>query len=195
MFNARLSSIPGRLEPIENNTGRFIYVDYAHTPDALANAVSALKEIAPARIICVFGCGGDRDKEKRPLMGEIVSRLCDLSIVTSDNPRTENPAAIIDQILPGVRRSDSLEYTTNDLKTGFKQKGYAVEPDRRRAIELGVLASRPEDAVLIAGKGHETYQILGTSVVAFDDREEARKALDLISRNSGSEQQTMDNSR
>jgi UDP-N-acetylmuramyl-tripeptide synthetase len=189
-----LSSIPGRLEPIENSTGRFIYVDYAHTPDALANAVSALKEIAPARIICVFGCGGDRDREKRPLMGEIVSRLCDLSVVTSDNPRTENPTAIIDQILPGVRRSDSLEYTTIDLKTGFQQKGYAVEPDRRRAIELGVLASRPEDAVLIAGKGHETYQILGTSVVAFDDREEARKVLALI-RQSGSEQQTRDNGR
>ena len=172
-----LSAIPGRLEPIENTTGRFVYVDYAHTPDALENAVSALKEIAPARIICVFGCGGDRDKKKRPLMGEIVARLCDLSIVTSDNPRTENPAAIIDQILPGVRQTDGLEYSTIDLKTGFKEKGYAVEPDRRCAIELGILASKPEDAVIIAGKGHETYQILGTSVVAFDDREEARKVL------------------
>jgi len=176
-----LSTIPGRLEPIENNTGRFVYVDYAHTPDALENAVSALKEIAPARIICVFGCGGDRDKEKRSLMGKIVARLCDLSIVTSDNPRTENPAAIIDQILPGVRQTDGLEYSTNDLKTGFKEKGYVVEPDRRRAIELGILASRPGDAVLIAGKGHETYQILGTSIVAFDDREEAGKVLLAIS--------------
>jgi UDP-N-acetylmuramoyl-L-alanyl-D-glutamate--2,6-diaminopimelate ligase/murE/murF fusion protein len=172
-----LSAIPGRLEPIENSTGRYIYVDYAHTPDALENAVSALKEIAPARIICVFGCGGNRDKKKRPLMGEIVARLCDLSIVTSDNPRTEDPAAIIDQILPGVGQSGGLVYSTIDLKTGFKEKGYAVEPDRRHAIELGILASRPGDAVLIAGKGHETYQILGTAVVAFDDREEARKAL------------------
>jgi UDP-N-acetylmuramyl-tripeptide synthetase len=172
-----LSAIPGRLEPIENKTGRFVYVDYAHTPDALENAVSALKKIAPARIICVFGCGGDRDKKKRPLMGEIVARLCDLSIVTSDNPRTENPAAIIDQILPGVRKTDGLEYSTIDLKTGFKAKGYAVEPDRRRAIELGILASRPGDAVIIAGKGHETYQILGTTAVAFDDREEAGKVL------------------
>jgi UDP-N-acetylmuramoyl-L-alanyl-D-glutamate--2,6-diaminopimelate ligase/murE/murF fusion protein len=176
-----LSAIPGRLEPIENSTGRFVYVDYAHTPDALKNAVSALKKIAPARIICVFGCGGDRDKEKRPLMGEIVARLCDLSIVTSDNPRTENPAAIIDQILPGVRQANGLEYATINLKTGFMEKGYAVEPDRHRAIELGILTSRPEDAVLIAGKGHETYQILGTSVIAFDDREEARKALHAIS--------------
>ena len=188
-----LSAIPGRLEPIENNTGRFVYVDYAHTPDALENAVSAIKEIAPARIICVFGCGGDRDKAKRPLMGEIVARLCDLSIVTSDNPRTENPAAIIDQILPGVRKSDGLEYSTIDLKTGFTEKGYAVEPDRRRAIELGILASRPEDAVLIAGKGHETYQILGTTVVAFDDREEARKVLHAINRCGCNEQQTTDN--
>ena len=172
-----LSAIPGRLEPIENSTGRYIYVDYAHTPDALENTVSALKEIAPARIICVFGCGGNRDKKKRPLMGEIVARLCDLSIVTSDNPRTEDPAAIIDQILPGVGQSGGLVYSTIDLKTGFKEKGYAVEPDRRHAIELGILASRPGDAVLIAGKGHETYQILGTAVVAFDDREEARKAM------------------
>ena len=110
-------------------------------------------------------------------MGEIVARLCDLSIVTSDNPRTENPATIIDQILPGLRQTDGLEYSTIDLKSGFKEKGYAVEHDRHRAIELGILASRPQDAVLIAGKGHETYQILGTTVVAFDDREEARKAL------------------
>jgi UDP-N-acetylmuramyl-tripeptide synthetase len=172
-----LSAIPGRLEPIENRTGRFVYVDYAHTPDALENAVSALKEIAPARIICVFGCGGDRDKKKRPLMGEIVARFCDLSIVTSDNPRTENPAAIIDEILPGVRQTDGLEYSTIDLKTGFKEKGYAVEPDRQRAIELGIMASRPQDAVIIAGKGHETYQIVGTSVIAFDDRQEAGKVL------------------
>jgi len=176
-----LSAIPGRLEPIENSTGRFVYVDFAHTPDALENAISAIREIAPARIICVFGCGGDRDKKKRPLMGEIVARLCDLSIVTSDNPRTENPVAIINQILPGVRQTGGLEYSTIDLKTGFKEKGYAVEPDRRLAIELGILASRPQDAVLIAGKGHETYQILGTSVVDFDDREEAGKVLQTIS--------------
>ncbi len=95
-------------------------MDYAHTPDALENAVSALKEIAPARIICVFGCGGDRDKEKRPLMGEIVARLCDLSIVTSDNPRTENPLTIIDQILPGVIKSAGFEYAAKDLKSGFR---------------------------------------------------------------------------
>lgn len=177
-----LSAIPGRLEPIENTTGRFVYVDYAHTPDALENAVSALKKIAPSRIICVFGCGGDRDTEKRPLMGEIVARLSDLSIVTSDNPRTENPLTIIEQILPGVRKSDGFEYSATDLKSGFEKKGFAIESDRRRAIELGILASRPDDAILIAGKGHETYQILGTTAVPFDDREEARKALKLTGR-------------
>ncbi len=177
-----LSAIPGRLESIENNIGRFVYVDYAHTPDALENVTSALKKIAPARLICVFGCGGDRDKEKRPLMGEIVARLCDLAIVTSDNPRTENPEAIINQILPGIKKIKGIEYSAKNLTTGFTAKGYTVEPDRRRAIELAILASRPEDAVLIAGKGHETYQILGTSVIDFDDREEARKVLKAISR-------------
>jgi UDP-N-acetylmuramoyl-L-alanyl-D-glutamate--2,6-diaminopimelate ligase len=176
-----LSVIPGRLEPIDNSTGRFVYVDYAHTPDALENVASALRGMAPARIICVFGCGGDRDKKKRPLMGEIVARLCDLAIVTSDNPRTENPMTIIDQIIPGVRQIKALEYSTMDLMTGFKAKGYTVEPDRRRAIELAILTSRPGDAVLIAGKGHETYQILGTTVIDFDDREEARKVLQAIS--------------
>ncbi len=172
-----LAAIPGRLESIPNNTGRFVYVDYAHTPDALENAVSAIKEIAPARIICVFGCGGDRDKKKRPLMGEVVARLCDLAIVTSDNPRSEDPLAIIEQILPGVRQASGVEYSSRDLGAGFEAKGSVVEPDRRRAIELGIQASRPDDAVLIAGKGHETYQILGDTTIDFDDREEARKAL------------------
>ena len=177
----KIEAIPGRLENIENNTGRFVYVDYAHTPDALENAISAIKKIAPAKIICVFGCGGDRDKEKRPLMGEIVARLCDLSIVTSDNPRTEDPLAIIHQILPGIRRSNGLEYSIRDLQAGFDNKGYAIEPDRRRAIQLAVQLSRPGDAVIIAGKGHETYQILGKDTIDFDDREEARKALGAVS--------------
>jgi UDP-N-acetylmuramoyl-L-alanyl-D-glutamate--2,6-diaminopimelate ligase/murE/murF fusion protein len=178
-----LAAIPGRLESIASNTGRFVYVDYAHTPDALENAVSAIKEIAPARIICVFGCGGDRDPKKRPLMGEIAARLCDLSIVTSDNPRSENPLAIIEQILPGVRQAKGVEYSSRDLKAGFGKKGFAVEPDRRRAIELGINASRPGDAVLIAGKGHETYQILGNTTIDFDDREEARKVLNRLNAN------------
>jgi UDP-N-acetylmuramyl-tripeptide synthetase len=172
-----LTAIPGRLESIENSNGRFVYVDYAHTPDALENAVSALKAIAPARIICVFGCGGDRDKEKRPMMGEIVARLCDLSVVTSDNPRSEDPLTIIDQILPGIEQANGYRYSAEVLKTGFDKKGYTVEPDRRQAIEFAIRLSRPDDAVLIAGKGHETYQIIGKKTIDFDDREEARKAL------------------
>ena len=177
----KLDAIPGRLERIADTSGRFIYVDYAHTPDALENAASALKKIAPARIICVFGCGGDRDKEKRPLMGEIAGGLCDLSIVTSDNPRTEDPMAIIKQILPGTRKKGGIEYSTRELEAGFESKGFAVEPDRRRAIELGIAVSRSGDAVLIAGKGHETYQIIGKETIAFNDREEARKALRAVS--------------
>jgi UDP-N-acetylmuramyl-tripeptide synthetase len=175
-----LTAIPGRLESIENSNGRFVYVDYAHTPDALENAVSALKAIAPARIICVFGCGGGRDKKKRPMMGEIVTRLCDLSVVTSDNPRSEDPATIIDQILPGIGPASRYRYSAEDLKTGFDKKGYTVEPDRSRAINLAIRVSRPDDAVLIAGKGHETYQILGDTTIDFDDREEARKALAML---------------
>jgi len=178
-----LAAIPGRLESIENSTGRFVYVDYAHTPDALENATSAIKEIAPARIICVFGCGGDRDKKKRPLMGEIAARLCDLSVVTSDNPRSEDPLAIIEQILPGARQANGIEYSDRDLQAGFEKKGFVVVPDRRRAIELGIKLSRPNDAVLIAGKGHETYQILGATTIDFDDREEARKALNKLNTN------------
>jgi len=176
-----LTAIPGRLESIENSNGRFVYVDYAHTPDALENAISALKAIAPARIICVFGCGGDRDKEKRPLMGEIVARLCELAVVTSDNPRSEDPLAIIDQILPGIRQAQAYRYSAEDLKTGFDKKCYTVEPDRRQAIELAIRASRPNDAVLIAGKGHEAYQIIGKKKIDFDDRQEARRALRTIS--------------
>ena len=175
-----LAAVPGRLESIENSSGRFVYVDYAHTPDALENSVSALKAIAPARIICVFGCGGDRDREKRPLMGNIAARLCDLAVVTSDNPRSEDPAAIIDQILPGVDRAQGKYYSAEELKSEFVKKGCTVEPDRRRAIELAISVSGPDDAVLIAGKGHETYQIIGNKSIDFDDRQEARYALNKL---------------
>jgi len=172
-----VSAIPGRLERIGNDTGRFVYVDYAHTPDALKNVIEALRMVMADRVICVFGCGGDRDNAKRPLMGEIASRLCDLSVVTSDNPRTEDPERIIDQILKGVQRTKSRRYSAAALNNGFKEKGYVVEADRQRAIELAIRVSEPGDTVLIAGKGHETYQIIGTTTRAFDDREEARKAL------------------
>jgi len=176
-----VSVIPGRLEHIENDSGRFVYVDYAHTPDALENVIKALGTVRERRLICVFGCGGDRDRKKRPLMGEIAARLCDLAVVTSDNPRTEDPGAIISQILEGALKADSRQYSRSALKNGFSGKGYVVEADRKRAIQLGIAVSRPGDTVLIAGKGHETYQILGTERIDFDDREEARKALRAVS--------------
>jgi UDP-N-acetylmuramoyl-L-alanyl-D-glutamate--2,6-diaminopimelate ligase len=156
-----LAAIPGRLESIENSSGRFVYVDYAHTPDALKNAVSALKQIAPARIICVFGCGGDRDREKRPLMGEIVARLCDLSIVTSDNPRTEDPESIIDDIVAGMADTELVRVA-----------------DRREAIARALELAEPADMVLLAGKGHETYQVVGRERRPFDEREVVQKLLE-----------------
>ncbi len=172
-----VASIPGRLERIENDTGRHVYVDYAHTPDALENVIQALRAVTTDRIICIFGCGGDRDREKRPLMGEIAARLCDLAVVTSDNPRTEEPMMIINQILEGARKIKHRHYSPAELQGGFDDKGFVVEVDRKRAIQLGISVSQTGDTVLIAGKGHETYQILGTARVDFDDREEARKAL------------------
>ena len=169
--------IPGRLERIAQNNGRFVYVDYAHTPDALGNVLTSLRAVSDKKIICVFGCGGDRDREKRPLMGEIAGRLCDLAIVTSDNPRTEDPEKIIEQILSGLKKTCNHEYSLSSLKIGFDKKGYVIEPNRKSAIELGIAVSRQGDTVLIAGKGHETYQILGNKTVSFDDRKEAKQAL------------------
>ncbi len=170
-------AVPGRLESIPNDMERFVYVDYAHTPDALENVLSALKSTALGRIICVFGCGGDRDKAKRPQMGQIAGRLSDLTIITSDNPRTEPPMEIIDQILSGVQKEASHAFLPSDLIKGFQKKGYSVEPDRKTAIQLAITTSRPGDTVLIAGKGDETYQIIGNDTINFDDRIEAKIAL------------------
>ncbi|MBW1822158.1 MAG: UDP-N-acetylmuramoyl-tripeptide--D-alanyl-D-alanine ligase [Deltaproteobacteria bacterium] len=144
--------------------------------------MTSLKAISDKKIICVFGCGGDRDRKKRPLMGEIAGRLCDLAIVTSDNPRTEAPEKIIEQIVSGLKKTCNHEYSLASLetgfeKTGFEKKGYVIEPDRRNAIKLGIAVSGQGDTVLIAGKGHETYQILGKKTISFDDRKEAKKAL------------------
>ena len=169
--------IPGRLEPIPNQGQRFVYVDYAHTPDALRNVLAALTAMAGRRLLCVFGCGGDRDRGKRPQMGKIAAQMCDLAVVTSDNPRSEPPLVIIDQILVGTRQVCRREYSAAELGNGTPEKGYAVEPDRRKAIRLAIAASNPGDTVLIAGKGHETYQILGGKTIAFDDRTVAAQAL------------------
>jgi len=175
----RLRRVPGRLERVDAGSDRFVYVDYAHTPDALENVLTALRTISQNRIVCIFGCGGDRDRGKRPLMGEIAGRLCDLAIITSDNPRSEDPLAIIAQIENGIRRTSSAELSAAEIRTGPGpiRKGYVAEPDRRKAIRLAVSISRPGDIILIAGKGHETYQIVGSRKHPFDDCVEARWAL------------------
>lgn len=168
-------SVAGRLEPVSNALGRHVFVDFSHTPEALKNVLQTLKEIIPGRIICVFGCGGDRDRGKRPVMGEIAARYADFVVVTSDNPRTENPESIIADILKGITAGRKILPSQAD--SDFEQKVFTVEPDRRQAIRLGIRASKPGDAVLIAGKGHETYQIIGHQAVAFDDHLEAQRVL------------------
>ena len=156
--------VPGRLELVKNTR---CFIDYAHTPDAFNNVLPAIKKVmtdsqSTGRLIVVFGCGGDRDKKKRPLMGEAVAKQADVSVVTSDNPRTEKPDDIIGHILPGVEKR-------HDTYDGFR--GYLVEPSRRKAIEQALALALPEDVVLIAGKGHENYQIIGTHRFHFDDKE------------------------
>ncbi|HEY4240672.1 MAG TPA: UDP-N-acetylmuramoyl-L-alanyl-D-glutamate--2,6-diaminopimelate ligase [Kofleriaceae bacterium] len=158
---ADLRGVPGRVERVPNAEGLDIFVDYAHTPDGLVNVLGALKPLAARRLICVFGCGGDRDPGKRPLMGAAVARGADLAFVTSDNPRTEDPRAILDQILPGV------------------PKPFFVDPDRRTAIRAAIAEATPGDIVCIAGKGHEDYQIVGTTKHHFSDVEEAAAACEL----------------
>jgi UDP-N-acetylmuramoyl-L-alanyl-D-glutamate--2,6-diaminopimelate ligase len=165
---------PGRLERIEAR-GVSAFVDYAHTDDALARACAALRDLSPQRLAVVFGCGGDRDRGKRPLMGLAAGRAADLVVVTSDNPRSEDPADIIAAVIPGVERAGLRRLSPAEARRG--EKGYLVETDRRAAIALAISAARPGDAVLIAGKGHEDYQIVGTEKRHFDDREEARRAL------------------
>ena len=165
---------PGRLERVEAG-GVTAFVDYAHTDDALARVMAALRDLSPRRLVVVFGCGGDRDRGKRPLMGEAVGRAADLAVVTSDNPRGEDPLSIIGEIVPGLERSGARRVTAAAAEAG--ERGYAVVPDRREAIGLALAAARPGDAVLIAGKGHEDYQIVGAERRHFDDREEARRAL------------------
>lgn len=161
----QVPGIPGRLERIDRGQSFTVLVDYAHTPDSLENVLQTCRSFAPGRIIVVFGCGGDRDREKRPLMGQVAARLADLVIITSDNPRSEDPAAIAADIEAGVR-------------AGGKRAGeYEVVLERRDAIRSAVDAARPGDIVLIAGKGHETTQEFHDRVVHFDDREEAARVL------------------
>lgn len=163
-----LESIPpveGRMEAVGEGQEFQVLVDYAHTPDGLENALAAVKEVAEGRVITVFGCGGDRDRTKRPIMGGIAARFSDYVFVTSDNPRSENPEAILRDIEPGV------------LEAGFAAENYQLIADRREAIQKAIEMASPKDVVLIAGKGHETYQIINGATHHFDDREEARAAL------------------
>jgi UDP-N-acetylmuramoyl-L-alanyl-D-glutamate--2,6-diaminopimelate ligase len=169
--------VPGRLERIMEGGERFVFVDYSHKPDALDNALGALRKLTRGRLITVFGCGGDRDSSKRPVMGEIAARLSDLTVVTSDNPRSEDPLAIIDQVEAGVRKAGGQRIKIGEIQRSRQGSEYLVEPDRRSAIRLAIRAARKGDAVLIAGKGHETYQILADRTIHFDDREVAREIL------------------
>jgi UDP-N-acetylmuramoyl-L-alanyl-D-glutamate--2,6-diaminopimelate ligase len=156
-----LRVVPGRMEGVENGYGLNIIVDFAHTPDALLTALRSARQFTKGRVLTVFGCGGDRDRTKRPIMGDIATKLSDFTIVTSDNPRTEDPLAIINDILKGIN---------NSAKT-------AVEPDRAAAIKLAIESMSADDCLLIAGKGHENYQIIGTKKRAFDDKTCVRQCL------------------
>jgi UDP-N-acetylmuramoyl-L-alanyl-D-glutamate--2,6-diaminopimelate ligase len=156
-----MQTVPGRMEAIPNNRGIHIYVDYAHTDDALSNVLVTLREIAPRRLLLVFGCGGNRDRTKRPLMGCVAAGLADYTILTSDNPRKEDPAAILSEIEAGFGSAGKHEIVENRVE--------AI----RRAIEI----AQADDIVLIAGKGHEGFQDVGSTTIPHDDRVVVRRLL------------------
>ncbi len=172
---AALEGAPGRLERFGPREGPAVFVDYAHTPAALASALKALQALDFSRMITVFGCGGDRDRGKRPLMGQAAAGASHLLVVTSDNPRSEEPLSIIQEIEEGLKAKNVPRVTAAGARQG--QTGYLVVPDRREAIRLAVKLAQPGDAVLVAGKGHENYQIRGNQRLHFDDREEVQEAL------------------
>ena len=172
-----LSTVPGRMERIENDRGIEIFVDYAHTPDALERVLTVLRSFRnQGRLITLFGCGGDRDRSKRPLMGAGVARLSDLAIVTSDNPRSEPPGDILREVEAGFASENVRPIEKGDLGR-TEPGGYLTVENRREAIGLAIQAARAGDIVLIAGKGHENYQILGDQKAPFDDRQEVRETL------------------
>jgi UDP-N-acetylmuramoyl-L-alanyl-D-glutamate--2,6-diaminopimelate ligase len=176
-----LSFVPGRLERIDSSLGFTVLIDYAHKPDALKQVLQNLAEFKKKRIITVFGCGGNRDTGKRPLMGEAATFYSDLTIVTSDNPRLEDPLLIIAEIEKGIESNKIKKADFDNLSEHRDTHYYTVIPDRRKAIETAIMEAEPEDIVLIAGKGHEDYQILGTKKISFDDRIVAAQALELRS--------------
>jgi UDP-N-acetylmuramoyl-L-alanyl-D-glutamate--2,6-diaminopimelate ligase len=159
---AELRAVPGRFERVDEGQPFLIIVDYAHTPDALRNAIAVARSLKPKRVITLFGCGGDRDRTKRPLMGMAAAELSDYVVLTSDNPRSEDPLDIINDTLVGLRRLDVP---------------HKVEADRTKALRMAVEEARPGDLILVAGKGHETYQVLRDSTIHFDDREVASEIL------------------
>ena len=183
-----LNGVPGRFEKVENPKGIHLIIDYAHTPDALERVLLGARGIIEGtvcgpflgdeKIITVFGCGGDRDRTKRPLMGEVAGRHSDLAILTSDNPRTEDPLAIMEEVEKGLKSIPLEEWHQHEISSWRSRKGYLKIPDRREAIRMAIRMARPMDTVLIAGKGHEDYQIIGKKKFPFDDRVEARKALE-----------------
>ena len=168
----RCSGAPGRLEAVTAPAGVRVLVDYAHKPDALSAVLDALRDLHPRRLICVFGCGGDRDRGKRPIMGEIAGRRADVAILTSDNPRTEPPLSIIEQVEAGLAATALPRMNERSARSS---PGYVVEPDRREAIALALRISGPGDIVVIAGKGHEDYQLVGSRRLNFDDRAVVRE--------------------
>ena len=169
--------VPGRLEKVSVAGEPAIFVDYAHTDDALRRVLQNLSTFKKRRVITVFGCGGDRDRGKRPLMGDAAATLSDLAILTSDNPRTEDPLSIIGEIETGISRNSVKKYLPEELEKNSNEKGYVVIPDRRKAIETAVALADISDIILIAGKGHENYQIIGNNRIPFDDRHVAREAM------------------
>jgi UDP-N-acetylmuramoyl-L-alanyl-D-glutamate--2,6-diaminopimelate ligase len=179
-----LEGVSGRFEKVENRKGIRVIVDYAHTHDALERVLLGLKRILESgtqnrgKIITIFGCGGDRDRTKRPLMGEVAGKYSDLAILTSDNPRTEDPLAILEEVEKGLKSLPLKEWDLNEIELWRTKKGYLKVSDRREAIRMAIQLARPSDTVLIAGKGHEDYQIIGKKRFPFDDRIEAQKVLE-----------------
>jgi UDP-N-acetylmuramoyl-L-alanyl-D-glutamate--2,6-diaminopimelate ligase len=173
---SREAGAPGRLERCDGPEDDItVLVDYAHTPDALARVLDTVRAIAKGRVLCVFGCGGDRDPSKRAPMGEAAASRADAAIVTNDNPRTEDPRVIADAVLVGVRRAGLPAIDSLALLDG--SRGHLVELDRACAIDIAIGSAQPGDVVVIAGKGHEDYQIIGKEKRPFDDRVQAHRAL------------------
>jgi UDP-N-acetylmuramoyl-L-alanyl-D-glutamate--2,6-diaminopimelate ligase len=171
---AQCTNVPGRLEAISVGQPFTVLVDYAHKPDALEKVLHSIRQLTTRRLLTVFGCGGDRDRGKRPLMGEAAGRLSDVVILTSDNPRTEDPRQIIAEAEVGLVQSGQVKVRETETPVAALQRGYLVIADRRTAIRTALVGAQPGDAVVIAGKGHEDYQIIGTTKHHFDDSEEVR---------------------